>query len=75
MKTMMTENHPINGLWNCKHSFEEDLIDIDPDRSQIIYRCKHCEYMTNRKSSPEHVSKRNTKTWKEFLCEIGRAHV
>jgi hypothetical protein len=26
----------------CEHSIIDDLIDIDPDRSEIIYYCKKC---------------------------------
>lgn len=26
----------------CQHTIVDDLIDIDPDRSIIIYYCKHC---------------------------------
>lgn len=28
----------------CNHEFEEDVIDITPDRSQKITYCKICEY-------------------------------
>lgn len=28
----------------CEHEFEEDLIDITPDRSEKITYCKICEY-------------------------------
>lgn len=28
----------------CDHEFEEDMIDIIPDRSQKITYCKICEY-------------------------------
>ena len=28
----------------CQHEFEEDVIDITPDRSQKITYCKICEY-------------------------------
>lgn len=31
----------------CDHFYEKDMIDIDPDRSQMIYRCNICGYMTN----------------------------
>ena len=27
---------------HCKHSIVQDLIDIDPDHSKIIYYCEHC---------------------------------
>ena len=27
---------------SCVHEYVEDLIDIDPDRSQTIYYCIHC---------------------------------
>ena len=26
----------------CQHTIEQDMIDIDLDRSQIIYYCKRC---------------------------------
>ncbi len=29
---------------NCEHDFVEDLIDINPDKSQRIIYCKICEY-------------------------------
>jgi helix-turn-helix protein len=29
---------------NCEHSFVEDMIDITPDKSQIITYCTKCEY-------------------------------
>lgn len=29
----------------CKHEWETDLIDIDPDRSQTIVYCKICEIL------------------------------
>ena len=35
-------NDVINNL--CNHEFEEDMIDITPDRSQRIVYCKICEY-------------------------------
>jgi hypothetical protein len=28
----------------CVHEFEDDLVDIDPDRSICIRYCKICEY-------------------------------
>jgi len=28
----------------CKHEFEEDIIDITPERSEKITYCKICEY-------------------------------
>ena len=28
----------------CKHEFVQDLIDIDPDRSETIEYCHKCEY-------------------------------
>ena len=28
---------------NCNHTWETDLIDIDPDRSQMIKYCTKCE--------------------------------
>jgi len=31
----------------CNHDFEEDYIDIHPDRSQKITYCKICEYTKN----------------------------
>jgi hypothetical protein len=31
----------------CKHDIESDLIDIDPDRSKIIYYCTKCGEMLN----------------------------
>jgi len=27
----------------CNHKIIDDLIDIDPDRSQIIHYCEYCE--------------------------------
>lgn len=35
-------NDNINNL--CNHEFEEDMIDITPDRSENIVYCKICEY-------------------------------
>jgi len=35
-------NDNINNF--CNHEFEEDMIDITPDRSQKITYCKICEY-------------------------------
>jgi hypothetical protein len=29
---------------NCEHTFVEDIIDINPDRSQNIIYCTICEY-------------------------------
>lgn len=29
---------------NCEHEFLEDVIDINPDKSQHITYCKKCEY-------------------------------
>jgi hypothetical protein len=29
---------------NCEHEFIEDVIDINPDKSQHITYCKNCEY-------------------------------
>jgi hypothetical protein len=29
---------------NCDHTFVEDMIDITPDKSQIITYCTKCEY-------------------------------
>jgi len=26
----------------CEHCYTIDLIDIDPDRSQIVYSCDYC---------------------------------
>lgn len=28
----------------CEHEFIQDLIDIDPDKSELIVFCKHCLY-------------------------------
>ena len=28
---------------HCNHEIIQDLVDIDPDRSKIIFYCKHCE--------------------------------
>ena len=32
----------------CKHDFVQDLIDIDPDRSKIVYTCDYCGFMTSK---------------------------
>lgn len=29
---------------NCKHEYITDLIDIDPEKSQVITYCIHCEH-------------------------------
>jgi hypothetical protein len=34
----------INIYTLCQHEFEEDWIDIDPDRSKKITYCKFCEF-------------------------------
>jgi hypothetical protein len=34
----------INIYTLCEHEFEEDWIDIDPDKSQKIIYCKFCEF-------------------------------
>ena len=32
---------------NCQHSFIDDFIDIDPERSEKIRYCEICEYTQN----------------------------
>ena len=34
---------------NCRHHYVEDLIDIDPDRSQSITYCSRCMLTFSRK--------------------------
>jgi hypothetical protein len=33
-----------NLFYNCQHNFVDDLIDINPDKSQKITYCTICEY-------------------------------
>ena len=34
-------------LKTCHHKFTKDLIDIDPERSEIIYYCEFCGFTKN----------------------------
>jgi hypothetical protein len=49
--------HEENPDYDCYHELEPDMIDIDPDRSMMIYRCIHCDYMVNKLPSPPPVCK------------------
>lgn len=39
---------------NCNHKFERDLIDIDPDRSKVVYNCIYCGFMTTNSPQLHH---------------------
>jgi len=49
---------------DCDHQFERDLIDIDPDRSQMVYTCSNCGYMT---TEPERTPSIETKQEKDII--------
>jgi hypothetical protein len=38
------DNKQISHLQNCKHEYITDMIDIDPEKSQMITYCIHCEH-------------------------------
>jgi len=42
-KKIIKENKQNSHLQKCKHEYITDMIDIDPEKSQIITYCIHCE--------------------------------
>lgn len=49
---------------DCEHNFVMDLIDIDPDRSQIFYYCENCHYIPPCKPKVKTTDKQTDKETK-----------